>query len=86
MEKLIINLIWIILKNSISIINETNILSGTVNFIWLEPSEISVNGDFDFLENLKIEGSSSHTVFEKYNLLLAGATKQIDSLKRTDSF
>jgi peroxiredoxin len=54
--------------------------------IWLEPSEISVNGDFEFLENLKIEGSSSHSVFEKYTLLLAGATKQIDALKEQIHF
>lgn len=49
--------------------------------VWLEPSKISVNGDFEFLKNLKIEGSSVQTEFEKYNLLVDNATKQINELK-----
>ena len=55
-------------------------------FIWLEPSEVSVNGDFEFLQNLKTEGSSSHNEYEQYSLLLAGATKQIDILKEQIHF
>jgi hypothetical protein len=49
-------------------------------FIWLEPSEIKINGNFEFLKSLKIVGSNPHTEFENYNLLVDNATKKIDEL------
>jgi len=55
-------------------------------FIWLEPSEIKINGDFEYLKNLKIDGSASQTEFENYNFLLDKATKQINDLKEQIHF
>jgi len=55
-------------------------------FIWLEPSEIKINGDFEYLKNLKIDGSASQTEFENYNFLLDKATKQINDLKEPIHF
>ncbi|MFO7844098.1 MAG: TlpA disulfide reductase family protein [Bacteroidales bacterium] len=49
--------------------------------IWLEPTEISINGDFEFIQNLKIEGSKSQTEFEKYNQLVDNFKKQINKIK-----
>lgn len=55
-------------------------------FVWLEPSEITINGDFEFLKNLEINGSVSQAEFEKYNLLVDNATKQINELKEQIHF
>lgn len=54
--------------------------------LWLEPSEIIINGDFEYLKNLKIKGSPSQTEFENYNLLVDNATKQINELKEQIHF
>lgn len=55
-------------------------------FIWLEPSEINIDGNFEFLKNLKVEGSESQKEFENYNLLVDNATKQINELKEQIHF
>lgn len=55
-------------------------------FIWLEPSEIKIIGNFEFLKSLKIKGSTSQTEFENYNLLLDNATKKINELKEQIHF
>ena len=55
-------------------------------FVWLEPSEITINGDFEFLKNLEINGSVSQAEFENYNLLVDNATKQINELKEQIHF
>ncbi|MBN2638274.1 MAG: DUF4369 domain-containing protein [Bacteroidales bacterium] len=54
-------------------------------FLWLEPSEIIINGDFEYLRNLKIKGSLSQTEFENYNLLADNAIKQNNELKASDN-
>ena len=55
-------------------------------FIWLEPSEIKINGNFEFLKSLKIQGSTSQTEFENYNLLVDNATKKINELNEQIHF
>ncbi len=55
-------------------------------FLWLEPSEITINGDFEYLKNLKIEDSPSQTEFESYNLLIDNATQQINELSEQIHF
>lgn len=55
-------------------------------FIWLEPSEIKINGNFEFLKSLKIEGSTSQTEFENYNLFVDNKTNQINELKEQIHF
>ncbi len=55
-------------------------------YIWLEPSEIKINGNFEFLKSIKIVGSNSQTEFENYNLLVDNATKQINELKEQIHF
>jgi len=55
-------------------------------FFWLEPSEISITGNFEFIQNLKIEGSESQSEFEKYSHLVDNATKQIDKIKEQIHF
>jgi|GEM_PF-584035 len=55
-------------------------------FIWLEPSEVSINGDFEFFKNLEVNGSRSQTEFENYNLLVDNATKKINELKEQIHF
>jgi peroxiredoxin len=49
-------------------------------FIWLEPSEINLNGDFDFLKNIQVTGSASNMEFEKYNQLLNQSINRINKL------
>jgi peroxiredoxin len=55
-------------------------------FLWLEPSEIIINGDFEYLKNLKITGSNSQAEFENYNLLVDNATKQIKEFEEQIHF
>lgn len=55
-------------------------------YIWLEPSEIKINGNFEFLKSLKIVGSNPQTEFENYNLLVDNATKQINEIKEQIHF
>jgi peroxiredoxin len=55
-------------------------------FIWLESGEIKINGNFNFIKNIKIAGSSSHVEFESYNLLLDEADKQINELQEQIHF
>ncbi len=55
-------------------------------FIWLEPTEININGDFEFLKNLKIKGSNSQTEFENYSLLAENETKKINELREQIQF
>ena len=50
-------------------------------YIWLEPSEIKINGDFEFLNNLEVTGSKSHAEFLEYNQLLSNENNQINKLK-----
>ena len=50
-------------------------------FLWLEPGEIKITGDFNFIKHIVLEGSASQTEFETYSLLLENATKQIDKIK-----
>lgn len=49
--------------------------------IWLEPSDISLNGNYQFLEKLQVKGSVSNMEFEEYNQLLNGAFKSISNLE-----
>ncbi|MHC1705005.1 MAG: redoxin domain-containing protein [Tenuifilaceae bacterium] len=42
--------------------------------IWLEPANVNISGDFNFLKNLKINGSESNLIYETYQ-------KMLDSLK-----
>jgi len=55
-------------------------------YIWLEPTVISLNGDFEFLKKLQVNGSFSNMEFEKYNLLLDEANKRINNLKEQIHF
>lgn len=38
-------------------------------FIWLEPAEINITGDYNFLKNTEIAGSASHQEYIQYNKL-----------------
>ena len=55
-------------------------------YIWLEPSEISLNGDFEFLKKLQVNGSVSNMEFEKYHQLLDEANKRINNLEEQIHF
>lgn len=55
-------------------------------FIWLEPTEVSINGDFEFFKNFEVIGSNSQTEFENYNKLVDNATKKINELKEQIHF
>lgn len=55
-------------------------------YIWLEPSEISLNGDFELLKNLQVNGSFSNMEFEKYYQLLDEANKRINKLEEEIHF
>ena len=55
-------------------------------FLWLEPSEILINGDFNFLKNLKVNGSVSQLDFENYNHLLDSMNKRINNLQEQIHF
>lgn len=50
-------------------------------FIWLEPSEVKINGNFEFIQNLKIEGSQSQSEFNEYSNIVDKSTKQIKKIK-----
>lgn len=50
-------------------------------YIWLEPTEISITGDFEFIKNLKIQGSKSHSEFDKYSFFTDNYTKKINKIK-----
>jgi len=50
-------------------------------FIWLEPSEISLKGDFNFMKNIKLEGSNSHIEYRQYNLIVDSLSRQIAKMK-----
>ncbi|WP_430809724.1 MULTISPECIES: redoxin domain-containing protein [unclassified Carboxylicivirga] len=54
--------------------------------IWLEPSEITINGDYRFLKNLEVLGSEMHSEFEDYILLINNANKQINTLREQIHF
>src|SRR5690554_88537 len=49
--------------------------------IWIEPTEISIKGDFEFIKNLKIQGSKSHSEFDKYSFFTDYYTKRINKIK-----
>jgi len=55
-------------------------------FIWLEPSEIIINGDFEFLKKLQVNGSVSNMEFETYHQLLDEANKRINNLEEQIHF
>lgn len=44
--------------------------------IWLEPSEINITGDLEFLKNLKVTGSASQKVFEEYTHLMDSVNRR----------
>ncbi len=50
-------------------------------FIWLEPNDIKIKGDFNFMKNITLEGSTSQSEFENYNILVDNANKRINKLK-----
>ena len=50
-------------------------------YIWLEPNKININGDFNFLKNLQVNGSVSNMEFEEYHQLLDEANKRINNLE-----
>lgn len=47
----------------------------------MEPSDITINGDFNFLKNLKVNGSVSNLEFERYNQLLDTTNKRINTIQ-----
>jgi peroxiredoxin len=49
-------------------------------YIWLEPNKISINGNFDFLKNLQVNGSVSNMEFEKYQQLVDDGERKISKL------
>lgn len=55
-------------------------------FFWLEPSEISITGNIEFIQNLNIEGSESQSEFEKYSNLVDNATKEINKIQEQIHF
>ncbi|MEI6142451.1 MAG: TlpA disulfide reductase family protein [Mariniphaga sp.] len=55
-------------------------------YFWLEPSEISLNGDFEFLNKLEVNGSVSNMEFEKYHQLLDEANKRINKFEEQIHF
>jgi peroxiredoxin len=50
-------------------------------YIWLEPSEISIHGDFNFLKKLLVNGSFSNVEYEKYHQILDDANKRINKME-----
>ncbi len=50
-------------------------------FIWLEPSKISIEGDYDFMKNIKISGSKSHSEYLSYNLMVDSSLRRISKMK-----
>jgi peroxiredoxin len=55
-------------------------------FIWLEPNEINITGDFNFIKNIVFEGSDSQNEFESFNLLKAKTEKKISELQEQIHF
>jgi len=55
-------------------------------FVWLEPNEINIKGDFNFMKNIVLEGSDSQDEFESFNLLKAETEKKISELQEQIHF
>lgn len=49
--------------------------------IWLEPSTISLSGNFEFLKNLQVKGSVCQLLFDSYNFMLESSNREIGKLK-----
>ena len=45
--------------------------------IWLEPSNISIKGDFNFIKSMEIEGSNSHKEYFQFSLIVDRFSRQI---------
>lgn len=45
--------------------------------IWLEPSEINISGDLEFIKNFKVAGSASQLVFEQYTHLMDSVRRRL---------
>ncbi|WP_082063689.1 TlpA disulfide reductase family protein [Draconibacterium sediminis] len=52
-----------------------------MKYVWLEPGQIIINGDFEFLKNSTIVGSTSQNEFEAYSKLVDNATKEINKMQ-----
>ncbi len=50
-------------------------------YLWLEPSDISIKGNYEYLKNLKVEGSSSNTEQLEYIKLTGKDSKQIEEYR-----
>lgn len=50
-------------------------------FIWLEPSKISIEGDYDFMKNINVNGSKSHSEYLSYNLMVDSSLRKISRIK-----
>jgi peroxiredoxin len=55
-------------------------------FVWLEPNEINVSGDFNFMKNIVFSGSDSQNEFESFNLLKTETEKIIYNLQEQIHF
>lgn len=51
-------------------------------FLWLEPAEIKIIGDYNFLKNLKVIGSNSHDEFQEYSKMLDSLNNQMTIYKQ----
>jgi len=50
-------------------------------YIWLEPAQIKIIGDFEFLKNVTIEKSVSQNEFDVYSKMVDTATKEINKIQ-----
>jgi len=55
-------------------------------FVWLEPNEIKVSGDFNFMKNIVFSGSDSQNEFESYILLKTETERVIYNLQEQIHF
>lgn len=49
--------------------------------IWLEPSEINITGDLEFMKKMKVTGSASQMVYEDYSHLIDSVQRKMTAAK-----
>lgn len=54
--------------------------------IWLEPSDITISGDLEFIKNFKLTGSASQVVFEEYTHLMDSVQRRLSDAKNEIRF
>lgn len=50
-------------------------------FVWLEASDIKLSGNYEFINNLKVEGSKSHQIYSDFTSIVKSYKRKINKAK-----